>query len=358
LPDSIRQIKSDRVPDFGFVATGIGSVPFQDIEATCREILEYTPSIPFWPQFVKRSYLEDMSIQYSEGLPLLEIIKEKRALVIPSTNNLEAELINFYEHFFAQDTEYFSMSRDFAPGLYYLLELIEQTAPQTSLYIKGQTVGPITFAAGITDLDGKPVLHNAELMDAMTKGLAIKALWQVRQLSRSGKRAIIFLDEPYLSGFGSAFSPIQRHEVIDTLRIVIDYLRENSDALIGIHCCGNTDWSMIIEADPDIISFDAFEYMDYFLLYSNEIVNFFGHGGSVAWGIVPTSNFTGAELVEDLSSRLEGGLSRVRDWGIDPETLAKRSIITPSCGMGTMSPESTKKGMGLLSLLSKEYLRA
>ena len=345
----------DSTSSFNFFATGIGSVPFQDIEATCLGILEHFPSIPFWPQFVKRSYLEDMNIQYSEGLPLLEIREEKRSLVISGESNAESELVAFYEHFFAQDIDYFSISRSYAPGLYALLELIDHGVEHDGPYIKGQTVGPVTFAAGIMDLNGKPVLHNAELLEAMVRGLAIKALWQVRELSKSGRKPIIFLDEPYLSGFGSAFSSIQRQEVIDILRTVIDYLRENSDTLIGIHCCGNTDWPMIIEAGADIINFDAFGYMDHLLLYRDDIVRFLKGGGTVAWGIVPTSNFTGEETIEDLFSRLEEGLGHVHKWGIDPDMLAKRSILTPACGMGTMTPETAQKGFDLLSGLSQRF---
>ena len=343
----------DRPINFEFTATCIGSVPFQDIEGTCRDILKDFPSMPFWPQFVKRSYLEDMSIQFSEGLPLLEVIKEKRALAISPTGNTEAELVTFYEHFLAGDVDHFAVSREYAPGLYTLLELIERDVTHGP-YVKGQTVGPVTFAAGVTDVNGNSVLHNPELLEAMVQGLAIKALWQVQKLAGSGKKTIIFLDEPYLSGFGSAFSSIQRHEVIDLLHTVIRYLKENSDTLVGIHCCGNTDWSMIAEAGPDIINFDAFEYMDYFLLYPDDIIRFLNDGGTVAWGIVPTSNFTGNESVDDLFLKLEDGLKRVYKWGIDPDMLAERSIITPACGLGTMAPEAAKRGLDLLSRLPQK----
>jgi len=307
--------------NFHFMATGIGSVPYRRIESTCRDILEHLPSIPFWPQFVKRSHLEDMNIQYSEGLPLLEISEEKRSLVIPSMDNTESKLVAFYERFLAQDIDYFSISRSYAPGLYTLLELINQGTKNDGPYIKGQTVGPITFAAGISDVNGRSILYNTELLEAMVKGLAIKALWQIRELGKSGRKPIIFLDEPYLSSFGSALSPIQRNEIIDILRTIIDYLKENSDTLVGIHCCGNTDWSMIIETHPDIISFDAFEYMDYFLLYPDDIIKFIEKGGSMAWGIIPTSNFRENESAENLFLKLEEGLNRVHQWGIDPKIL-------------------------------------
>lgn len=340
-----------KTPHFNFSATGIGSVPFHDIEGTCGEILKRLPNLPFWPQFVRRSHLEDMCIQYSEGLPLLEISEGKRSLVV-SPGDKERELLTFYDHFLGQDINHFAISRSRAPGLYAMLGLISQDEALDGEYIKGQTVGPVTFAAGIRDLNGKPLLYNPELLEAMVNGLAIKALWQVKELSGSNRRPIIFLDEPYLSGFGSAFSSIQREEVIDLLRTVIDYLRGHSNALIGIHCCGNTDWPMIMEADPDIVNFDAFDYMDYFLLYPDDISRFIKEGGTVAWGIIPTTNFTGGESIEDLSIRLEQGLDRVKDWGIDPEMLAQRSILTPACGMGTMPPEAARKGIDLLCRLS------
>lgn len=347
----------DKTPRFNFLATGIGSVPFQDIESTCRKISGLLPAIPFWPQFVRRSCLEDMSIQFSEGLPLLEIREEKRSLVISSTKEMEGELVLFYDHYLQQDIDYFSISEKYAPGLHYLRDLIKREPSFDCRYIKGQTVGPVTFAAGIIGMDGKPVLHNAELMAAMARGLAIKALWQARELGKTGKQTIIFLDEPYLSGFGSAFTSIQRHEVIDILRIVIDYLRDNSDTLIGIHCCGNTDWPMIIEAGPDIINFDAFEFMDYFLLYSREIVKFLKSGGAIAWGMVPTSDFAGDKSTEGLSLKLKEGLNRVHRWGIDPGMLAEHSLITPSCGMGGMTPEAAEKSLVLLSGLSRTFAK-
>jgi methionine synthase II (cobalamin-independent) len=343
----------DTSPAFNFLATGIGSVPFQEIEATCREILKTVPSIPFWPQLVKRSFLEDMSIQYSEGLSLLEIDEEKRSLFISGKKSTESELVTFYDHFLSQDIDYFAMSKTYAPGLYALLEMVEQGQDHFR-YIKGQTTGPITFASSIVDLSGKSVLYNPEILEALVNGLAIKALWQVRKLEKSGGKTIIFIDEPSLSGFGSAFSPVERHVVIDNLRTLIHYLREYSETLIGIHCCGNTDWSMIIEAGPDIINFDAFGYMDYFLLYPDDIMQFLKGGGTVAWGIVPTSNFTGRESAEDLFAKLNEGLQRVYDWGIEPQLLAQRSILTPSCGMGTMTPEAARKCLNLLSRLSQK----
>jgi len=339
--------------DFRFLATGIGSVPFVDVTQTCLHILKCLPEIPFWPQLVKRSHLEDMHIQFSEGLPLLKIIEEKRSLIV-SPNHRESELVTFYDHFLADDLDHFAISEEYAPGLAELIRLIQEHPEKYGPYIKGHSVGPITFAAGITVPDGKSLLYDPELLEAMVKGLSIKALWQVKEMERSGKKPIIFLDEPYLSGYGSAFSPIERHEVISLLKELIEYIRERSDALTGIHCCGNTDWSMIMEAGPDIVNFDAFEYMDFFLLYPDHLIRFLERGGIIAWGVVPTSAYTGMESVEDIFLRLERGLNRAYELGLEKEQVIRNSILTPSCGMGSMDETSTLRVMDLLSALPEK----
>lgn len=345
---------AEKSPDFGFMATGIGSVPFLEVEATCREILRLFPHMPFWPQFVKRSYLEDMSVQYSEGLPLLEVNEEKRSLTVSNTSERESELVNFYERFFSGDLDSFAISEAYAPGLYALMASLNEIKSDQTHYIKGQSVGPITFTSGILGSDGRPVIHDPELSEAFVRGLAIKALWQVKMLEKSGRRPVIFLDEPSLSGFGSAFSSIQRQDVVDKLQMMISYLKDNSDCLVGIHCCGNTDWPMIMAASPDIINFDAFEFIDHFLLYPEGIARFLKSGGTIAWGIVPTSGFTGGESLKDLLEKVGGGIKKIVEKGLSPETIVERSIFTPSCGMGSMTPENAHSAISLLARLQVE----
>jgi methionine synthase II (cobalamin-independent) len=269
---------------------------------------------------------------------------------------MESELTTFYDHYLSEDVDYFKISREYAAGLYEITDLITRESEPYGQYIKGQAVGPVTFAAGIKDNDGKSVLYNPDLLEAFTKGLAIKALWQVNKLAETGKDTVIFFDEPYLSSFGSAFSPIERNEVVSLLKEVIEYLKERSHTLVGIHCCGNTDWSMITDAGPDIISFDAFGYLDYFLLYPDDVLRFLKDGGIIAWGIIPTFQFSGEETVEGLYSKLHEGLNRLLEHGLAPEIISSNSIATPACGMGSMEEASALRVLELLSMVSKKMV--
>jgi hypothetical protein len=342
--------------DFHFLATGIGSVPYLDVRATCLRILDLCPGIPFWPQCVKRSHLEDMVVQFTEGLPFLQVNKDRKVL-LSAHRHTEQELVAFYDRFLAEDVGHFALSKDFVPGLYEMLALIERAPESVGPFVKGHTVGPVTFCAAIKDSQGRNLFFYPELSEAFVKALAIRALWQVRELGRSGKRPILFLDEPYLAGYGSAFTPIQRHEVVALIKEVVDYVRERSEAIIGIHCCGNTDWSMIVEAGPDILSFDAFSYMDYLFLYPAELRSFIQAGGTISWGVVPTFGFTGKETIEDLSGRLREGLARLQALGLDPHRVARQSLLTPACGTGTMEPEASDRVLALLRELSSRWVQ-
>jgi len=344
-------MKKDLPLNFHFLPTGIGSVPYRDVRGTCLRILEVCPQIPFWPQFVQRSHLEDMIIQFTEGLPFLRVTEDRRVLFNPQ-GDTEQELIAFYDRFLAEDVNVFALSRDYVPGLYEMRSLIERDPEKTGPFVKGHTVGPVTFAAAVKDQEGRNLFSYPEMSEAFVKALAIRSLWQVRELSGTGKRAILFLDEPYLAGYGSAFTPIQRHDVVALIKEVIDYVRDRSEAILGIHCCGNTDWSMIFEAGPDIVSFDAFSYLNYFFLYPGELRRFIQSGGTIAWGIVPTFGFTGHETVEELLSRLQGGLAKLQALGLEAGQVAHQSLLTPACGMGTMEPTGADRVLELLRALS------
>jgi hypothetical protein len=99
---------------------------------------------------------------------------------------------------------------------------------------------------------------------------------------------------------------------------------------VGVHCCGNTDWSLLLRTRADIINFDAWGFFERFSLYPEAIRSFLSSGGVLAWGIVPTSEFTGQETVEGLMEKLEAGLGDLAKKGIPEKILHERCLLTPS----------------------------
>jgi methionine synthase II (cobalamin-independent) len=329
------------------LATGVGSLPFADAQKAIDLILRCVPGAPFWPQLPKCGMREGMIAQFAENLPGLKI--DARGLHF-SPADKEKELEVFYERFIAQDLPYFKLSPDFAQGLYAFYQRIKKIDLSKVEFIKCQVTGPFTFCSGINDSEGNSILHDKVLMQAMVKGLSMKALWQLEYFKAFGKKIIMFFDEPYLACVGSAYTPVNRNDVIDVFSELTDSLMPQ-DCLVGIHCCGNTDWGMLMDAGGiDIINFDAFDFQERFVLYADNLNSFLKRGGIICWGIVPTQGYSSSQTPEELSQKITSGLDILVKKGIDRQLLLERLMISPACGLGTLDAQ---KAEGILSLLNQ-----
>jgi len=329
------------------LATGIGSLPFLDAQKAIDLILLCCPYAPFWPQLPKCDMREGMIAQFSENLPGLKI--DERGLRFAPVDK-EKALEVFYERFIEQDLSYFKLSPDFARGLHAFYQRLKEADLSRIEFIKCQVTGPFTFCSGINDPDGNPILHDEVLMQAMVKGLSMKALWQLDYFRSFGKKMIMFFDEPYLTAVGSAYTPVNRNDVIDVFSELTDGLKA-AGCLVGIHCCGNTDWSMLMDAGGiDIINFDAFEFQERFVLYADNLNGFLKKGGIICWGIVPTQGYDPGLTPEGLAQKIKSGLDILVKKGIDRQLLLERLMISPACGLGTLD---TQKAEGILGLLSQ-----
>lgn len=331
----------DRKISISGLATGIGSLPHLRPKEAVDLIFSSVPEIPFWPQLVKRDKKEDMVFQYLDGMP---------AIISNPSEDKENSLVKVYQEFIDGNIDYFKITQERAGGLYYLLDEVSQKDLSKVVMFKGHVTGPFTFASSVTDSFGKAWLYDEAMLDAVAKVLAMKAGWQANALkNRFNKKAIIFFDEPYLSSFGSAFCPLTREKVVTLLKEVFDIVREKSDALIGIHCCGNTDWSMLFESGVDIVSFDAWNYDEKFTLYPREIKAFLERGGIVAYGIVPTNAMELRITKDDLKRKFVNVIKKLVSQKIDKELMLENTIFTPSCGLGTRTEKEAEYVFGLLS---------
>jgi len=336
------------MPGLKGLATGIGSLPYDDVEYALELIFRYLPQIPFWPQLPKRDTREGMLSQFSENLPCLKMAKDGLSF---DGHNKERELEVFYERIIAQDIEYFKISRGFALGLHRFYQRLEKAGLEGIECIKCQVTGPFTFAASLKDDTGIALLHDKVFMQAILKGLTMKALWQIRTFRKFDKKIIMFLDEPYLGCFGSAHAAINREEVISGLSEISAAIKTEG-VLAGIHCCGNTDWAMFTEINGiDIINFDAFGFLERFLLYADNIKDFLKRGGIICWGIVPTQEFIG-QNADSLLNKIEEGLLGLTNKGVDRKPLLENLLLSPSCGLGTLEGVQAEKILVLLRELS------
>ena len=328
------------------LATGIGSLPHKDAFEALDLIFKYAPNMPFWPQLPKRDIREGMVAQFCENMPCL---KMTRAGIVYDSGQKDDQLEKFYERIINNDLEYFRISPDFAQGIHAFKQRLLNTDRSRIKRVKLHVTGPFTFAAALKDEKGIALLHDPIFMQAVIKGLIMKIRWQVNFFKEFGK-IIVFIDEPYLGCFGSAYTPLNRADAVNTLTELTEAIRESGVVQAGVHCCGNTDWSIFTDIETlNIISFDAFSYLDKLLLYTDGLKKFLSRGGMLCWGIVPTTDFTGKETPQLLLDKIKDGINRLGKKGIDKELLSSNLIISPACGLGTFDALKSQAAFKLMS---------
>ena len=335
---------------YPFITTGIGSFPHQDEKEVFRLILKNFPEIPFWPQLPKRSFLEGMVVQYSEGFPSLRWNEKEQRVWVDTSPGFEKEIEKFYQRLEADELEPFQITEDFARGLRILEGLSSEDHRKKIKYIKGQIAGPITFGLALVDQEQRPIFYDPNWRDVLVKHLSLKARWMEKKFNDlfPGIPTIIFFDEPSLSSFGSAFSGLNREDVVHSLNECFEAVK----GLKGIHCCGNTDWSVLLSTNLDILSFDAYGYLETLSLYPKELKAFLERGGILAWGVVPTSEAIIKEEAKSLVKRFKEGVETFSKKGID-QTLLQRAILTPSCGTASLPVPLAEKVCQLTAEVSK-----
>ncbi|MDP3143277.1 MAG: hypothetical protein Q8N14_05015 [Candidatus Omnitrophota bacterium] len=321
-----------------FLATGVGSVPHLDAKVVCDFIEDnFQNQIIFWPQLVKRSFSENMYVQFSEGIPGVTVDSQAKKIHIDTqAKRFLKEMEESYLHAMNNDDEYFAISREYAVGFY---EMLSRRRMLNGLeYFKGQVIGPVSFGLTVTDQNNQAVIYNPDLSEILVKVLAMKAKWQIKKIKSVNPKLkiIIFIDEPYLVSVGTSFISVKKEKIIGDINELINAIHSEG-ALAGVHCCGNTDWSMVLETGLDILSFDAYNYLDNLLLYPAALDKFFNDKGRLAWGIIPNDK----EFLDNLS--VDNLIERITKAGKENDILKNNGLITPSCGCGTLSESLAEK---------------
>jgi len=321
-------------------------MPQTDPAEACNAIFRHLTDIPAWPQLPERSFLENMYVQYSEGFP--GVVLENDRIYIDRSKDLSDEMEELYMAYIENDLDRYAISPDYAPGFY---EFLSHPADSV-IALKGQVTGPVSFGLTVTDQDRRPSLYDETMADAIARLLRMKAAWMERELRKRCENTIIFLDEPYLASLGSAYVALDNETVIKLTNEALGGLT----GLTGMHCCGNTDWSVLMATNIDILNFDAYEQGESVGLYPDALNSFLDRGGVLAWGIIPNkSSDLKGQSVNTIIERLSSLFELLIGKGIARDALVEQCMLTPACSLAGMSVEEAEEALQLTSAVSKEY---
>lgn len=330
------------------LATLIGSLPVADHGEALGIIFSHTPAVPLWPQLPVNPK-EGMLNQFVEGFP--GVVEEgDRTYFNVHTEQFPADQLAFFERYLAAmespealAASSFAVSRERARGLYELCDLAKGRDGIVAL--KGQITGPFTLLTGLMDENKRLGYYEPAIHEVAVKGLALKAAWQAQMLGQIGKPTIVFIDEPALAGLGSSsFITMSLEEIGQDLTEVIEAIHQ-AGGLAGIHVCANTDWEFLLSLPLDILSFDAYSFFERLIVCKEQLYAFLDRGGILAWGIVPTSEKEqiDRESADSLTARWEEQADQLANARWDKARLLRQTLVTPSCGTGSLPlPYATK----------------
>lgn len=291
------------------IPSAVGSLPHLDVDAAASVALTAHPELPAAPQLPRRHPLEGMLAQVAVGMPGVEITPDGSLVV-------DRRRLAAVDEGTALDREAWRSTVAFLR----LAAEVGHSGP-----IKLQITGPVTLGLALLGAGAKPA--RAFGVAAATVRAGIHALLEEARATVPGRELVLVLDEPGLTAYARGGFPLGAEDTIDLLSGGL--AAAAGAGMAGVHCCGPTDWRLVLHAGPDLISLpvDAAIGDD-----AAALSTFLDRGGWVAWGAVSTDRPLG-ERDESHWRKLAGLWCDLSRNGCDPLLLRTQAILTPACGL-------------------------
>ncbi|WP_320669321.1 hypothetical protein [Patulibacter defluvii] len=215
--------------------------------------------------------------------------------------------------------------------------------PPAHRLVKLQVTGPLTLAIALERAAGRPG-HGREaraLARDVGAWLAANVGGQAALLREQGLDALVVVDEPGLAhadlAAADAWAPLAR-----------------SGAAWGLHVCSQVPWAAVVAAAPDVLSFDVTRY-PVGGEAADAVAALLAGGGRIAWGAVDPVRPDGPANV---ASRVTAAVAAVAARGPAIERVFARSLVTPSCGTGRLTPRRERLVASVLAAGAEVALAA
>ena len=286
----------------GPLVTGVGSLPHTDPEEAAAFVLA-TATLPYLPQLPNRHPEERMLVQWGDGLCGCGAVDSSIGLGYGDPVGPRSEAFR---------------------GADALIDRLDPKLPA----VKTQATGPVTLALGLMAA-GHP---GPGLLDCVVNGLNGRVQDHLAEISTRFPETEVTLifDEPGLSGLLVPGFPITRADAGEMLTSV---LRE-APVRTGIHCCADTDWSVVTAARPSLISWDINALGQGFDQATEALAAATWQGTGFIWGVVPTQS---QPFPADLDVRLQRIVGRLVMAGAKLAGLLDGAMLSPACGLAGLT---------------------
>jgi hypothetical protein len=325
--------------------TAMGIMPHTDVNKAIE--LALSLDIPFWPQLPKVNYFEDMYVQISEHFPGITIDPEKR-LIHFSIERFYSDLEDFLLHW--EEEEYFRLSPEYSAVFHRFLGQ-DLSGFQ---YIRGQSIGPVSYGLKILDENKKPMIYYEEVRQTVFDFVAKKLQAQLSEMQSVHPGSFVWVDEPGLEMIFMAITGYTSERAKEDYRVFLD----NFPGPKGVHLCGNPDWSFLLQMKLDVLSLDVYARGHIFSRYTDDIKAFLDRGGIISWGITPTlTEEYEKENIQSMIATLDSLWQSLDQSGIPHGQLLSQAWLAPArcCLVNQDGEETVAKSFKMLQEVADHF---
>ena len=310
-------------------ASGIGSLPGEDLRGWLRVVMEALPDLPHLPELPDRGAIADVTGRALATVGDLGFDLQPagwRLTDAPGVDHRRARSL------LAQD-----------------LDVLEEVAQGYDGTLKVQVAGPWTVAARVEKPRGDKVLsdHGArrELAQALAEGVRTHVADVHRRVP--GASLVLQVDEPtlpfVLAGQVPTASGFGRHRVVhppEASEALAGVLEAAGEARTVVHCCAPAVPVALLRGagaggvSVDLAVLEAGEY--------DALGTVLDEGGEAWLGVVPFAPAT----TPTTRSALDRARRLLDMLGLDPEEVADRVVLTPACGLAGGSSTYARAVLG------------
>lgn len=288
----------------------VGSLPHLDRAAAIDFVLDRTPDLPAAPTVPRLEPLEQMIPQALWGISGV-VIDHDGTVSIPDPAAVDPTVP------LGDPT---LQGAPFTTWRMFLERVAGRVEPA-----KLQLTGPLTL--GLTLIQAGLLPDRAFAVAAAAVSQRARQLLDLASAISPGTPWLIVFDEPGLVGGLRPELELSPDGVIDLLSGALAAVEGR--ALTGIHCCGPTDWRLVLQAGPDLISLPVGADVT---PAAGALAAFLERGGWIAWGAVATNEPLG-EHPSRSWRQLSGQWCELVQNACDPVLLRRQALVTPACGL-------------------------